>query len=366
MHLFSNSGPKRGNRTRLGLLGLAGPVAMAGVLLATVAMSGPSAAARSVPLSHQPAGRPAGASAPLQEMSTKNGSGKGTTTGSGTTTTTTTTTTSAASPLTYHGGGVFTTPYTVHTIYWVPPGYSVASGYQATVDGFVKNLAAASGSTSNVFGVATQYANSSGTPVVNSASFGGSVTDSTSFPASGCKDAGVKRGPCLSDLQVVNELHAVAGSQSWSLAYPNVYVMLMPKGVGNCASTSAGILEGYCTFGRSACSWHHDWSGLYFMVVPDPATAGGCGTGQSPNGPAEADSAVDLISHELIETLTDPSDAAWYDAGGAEIADKCLNAFGTPLGGTSGHFYNQVINGAHYYLQGEWSNASKGCAFQGA
>lgn len=356
MHLFSNLAFNLRDRlrSRIFVLALAGITGIA--LIAAASGSGHGSSSR--------------LTRPLQEASTKSNpgapgggsakKGTGTTSGSGSGTTTPT-----VSPLSYHGGAVFSSPYTIHDIYWVPPGYGVAGGYQSTIDGFARNLAAASGATTNVFDAATQYTDSAGNHVSDSATYGGSATVSSAFPASGCKDAGVKSGPCLTDMQVASEIQTVAAGQGWTVAYPNIYVMMMPKGVGNCATTSTGGLEGYCSFGRSACSWHHQWGGLYFIVMPDPATAGGCETGQSPSGVPEGDSAVDLISHELSETLTNPADGSWYDATGEEMADKCLNDFGTPLGGTTGHLYNQVINGTPYYLQGEWSNASSACVFQG-
>lgn len=98
-------------------------------------------------------------------------------------------------PLTYHGGSIFSTPYRIYDIYWVPAGYAVAAGYQSTVDGFVQNVASASGSTTNVFSTATQYTDTTGAHVAYSASFGGSVTVTDPFPASGCTDSALPNSP---------------------------------------------------------------------------------------------------------------------------------------------------------------------------
>ena len=57
---------------------------------------------------------------------------------------------------------------------------------------------------------------------------------------------------------------------------------------------------------------------------------------------------------------------AWWNANtGDEGADQCRNTaddYGPLLGGTPGvDGYNQIINGAHYILQKDWSNAHNGC-----
>jgi hypothetical protein len=44
-----------------------------------------------------------------------------------------------------------------------------------------------------------------------------------------------------------------------------------------------------------------------------------------------------------------------------ENGDLCAYGFGSPLGGTSGDAYNQVINSHHYDLQQEYSNSDAGC-----
>jgi hypothetical protein len=89
-----------------------------------------------------------------------------------------------------------------------------------------------------------------------------------------------------------------------------------------------------------------------------------CGSGQSPNGD-DADSTINVTSHEHNETITDPLGTAWYDSSGAENGDKCAWNFGTALGSNGKGLYNQVIDGHDYYLQQEWSNHSFGCVLTG-
>ncbi len=268
------------------------------------------------------------------------------------------------SPLTYHGGGVFSSAWKVYDIYWVPPGYSIASGYQSAIDGFWQNVAAGSGQSSNIFSTSTQYTGATGSHVVYNAGFGGSATVSNEFPASGCADSGVPSGPCISDIQVSAEIQSVAAAHGWTVGYPDIFNVMMPKSVGNCATYSTGAPESFCSF-AGVCAWHHQWNGLFFVVQPYVGTFGGCSTGQNPIANYDGEQAVNTLSHEVSETITDPAEQSWYDSSGNEIGDKCAWNFGTPLGGSAGAMYNQAINGAHYMLQQEWSNATSSCVQRG-
>jgi hypothetical protein len=86
----------------------------------------------------------------------------------------------------------------------------------------------------------------------------------------------------------------------------------------------------------------------------------GCTSGESPNG-NPADAVLNNVAHEHMETMTDPLGNGWFDASGREIADKCHQKFGKPLGSTATGRYNQVINGHGYWLQTVWSNRAKSC-----
>ena len=267
-------------------------------------------------------------------------------------------------PLTFHGGGIFTSAYRIYDIYWVPAGYSVTAGYQTTIDGFAQNVAADSGKTSNVFYSDTQYYDGAGNHVQYAASFGGSATTTDPFPASGCTDSALSSAPCLSDNQVANEIKTVAAAQGWTVGYPNIFVMMMPKNVGNCASYSSGGLEGWCSF-TNACAWHHQWGSMFFVVQPYLGNHPNCESGQGPSGVYDADQSINTISHEINESLTDPAAGSWYDVNGYENGDKCAWNFGTALGGPAGALYNQLIDGKGYYLQQEWSNQSSACVLTG-
>lgn len=85
----------------------------------------------------------------------------------------------------------------------------------------------------------------------------------------------------------------------------------------------------------------------------------------SPNGNAGVDGMVSVIAHELEETNTDPNLNAWYDANGAEGADKCAWTFGQALMQTpSGAYYNMTLPTASggtrkFEIQRELDSSSK-------
>src|SRR5258705_10315004 len=104
--------------------------------------------------------------------------------------------------LVYHNGPVMHTN-AAYAIYWNPAGSSTSANYKSVIDGFFTNVAAAAGSTSNVYYSDTQYYDANGNIAYNS-TFDGSVVDTTAFPASGCPDP--YTSICLTDAQLRVEI----------------------------------------------------------------------------------------------------------------------------------------------------------------
>jgi hypothetical protein len=103
--------------------------------------------------------------------------------------------------------------------------------------------------------------------------------------------------------------------------------------------------------------YHSPLQTALFTCGSDAGIAFGRGHLQSPNGNPDADVEVSPTSHEIMEAITDPDvSTGWYDAVGNENGDECAYRFDTPIGGTDGTFYNQVIKGDHYLIQTEFSN----------
>ena len=276
-------------------------------------------------------------------------------------------------PLLNHGGPVMHT-VTVHPIYWAPAGSGYPSGYQTLVDQFLGDVAAESNTTSNVWGALPQYHDGTG-HVADQLQAASSFVDTNSDPngtgihgaCTGNPGAGVPNPPtpCVADGDIRQELsNLLVAHPDWpqgSLA--DVYVFLLPAGVTECmAQYSICSNNTFCAYHSWTYAGSSSLPALY-VVEPEYAVGDpGCDpAAAAPNGNA-ADVAVNTLSHELNEAETDPYGNAWFDSKGEENGDKCAWNYGSWLGAD----YNQIVNGHHYLLQREWSNAANGCYAFGA
>ena len=248
---------------------------------------------------------------------------------------------------------------TTYAIYWIPSGYSVDGSYESLVDRYLADVAAASGTLTNVYSVATQYYDNAAA-IHYQSTFGGSYVDTTPFPSPNDCNDGVD-ATCVTDADVQAEIQHVLTLKGWHAGPDTLFFVLTPNGVGSCVDGSGTE----CTT-TSYCAYHSgfvDSNGDPVLYANEPyaATIAGCSDGTSPNGD-DADATIDTMSHEQNESISDPWGDAWLDVSGDEIADICAWQFGTPLGGTPGvDAYNQVINGHHYWLQQEYSNDGSTC-----
>jgi hypothetical protein len=234
----------------------------------------------------------------------------------------------------------------------------VDANYETLINRYLADVAHDSGDDSNVYSVATQYSDSSG-PIQYQSTFGGSYVDHDPLPASGCNDK--QDSVCLTDEQLQTEIQHVLTAQGWHGSTSNLFFIMTPDGVGSCFT--AADTECSTNF---YCAYHNDFTDsqgepVIYANEPYQATIPGCSSGSSPNGD-DADTTINTISHEQNEAISDPFGDAWWANDGSEdeMADLCAWTFGTASGsGTT--MYNQVINGDHYWLQQEYSNAADGC-----
>jgi hypothetical protein len=145
---------------------------------------------------------------------------------------------------------------------------------------------------------------------------------------------------------------------------PNdIYFLVMPPGLGACETSGpADCALGGKTSG-SFCGYHSvtDNSRYLYDVIPYNAQPGHCqSTNPRPND-NPVDPTLSTISHEQIETITDPYGDAWVNNNGDEAADICITTYGPNLGGSGTGAYNEVIHGDHYYLQAIYSNWDHAC-----
>ena len=275
-------------------------------------------------------------------------------------------------PVVYHGGSVMRN-VTLHTIFWAPPGYHFdvspspgTLGYEPLVKQFLADVAHDSASPStNVFSTLPQYQDGQGHGSSNISY--NPATDSTdltapypSLSAQCASPAGV--ATCVTDLQLEQQIDQMIGpNAASSRGLTNIWFVLLPPNVdectmpGQCATT---VFAGY----HSEFDLGH--GSTVYVAVPDPLVEFTPPPGSDPEGNPEAESAIDTIAHETVESITDPYGTGWMDPDGLEAGDKCEAGpqQGTPLGyAPDGSPYNQLINGHEYLLQYMWSNAAQGC-----
>jgi hypothetical protein len=255
--------------------------------------------------------------------------------------------------LSYHNGPVMHTN-NVYAIYWTPSAtYPISSSYQSLINQFFTDVTA-DHSVNNVYYSDTQYYDGGGA-IQDASAFTGSTVDTNALPSSGCTDS--YTSVCLSDTQIQVEIDSVAKAHGWSRTN-SIFFMFTGKGVGSCYASSSCSFSQYCAYHSNFNSTSGNT--LYANMPYADTVPAACDSNNSPNA-NEADATINVTSHEHNETITDALGSAWYDRRGYENGDKCAWNFGTQLGGSTGSYYNQVINSHHYELQQEWSNASSGC-----
>jgi len=134
--------------------------------------------------------------------------------------------------------------------------------------------------------------------------------------------------------------------------------------------TAADVKEtsGFCT---QYCGWHNNFKlnsqDIKFAFIGNPSTClAGCAPDnvkKSPHGNPGVDAMPSVITHELMEAMSDPDPATgWTDAAGYENADKCAYVYGTELVDTAtGGKYNTQIGNFRYLIQQNWDLALNGC-----
>jgi hypothetical protein len=281
--------------------------------------------------------------------------------------------------LVYSGGPVLTeaSGLIVTPIYWEPSGgqYKFPAGYEDIVDGYITNVAAASGSTDNVYSVDTEYyqdLNGTKAPVAYDVTAGTPVIDNDPLPRSGCP-VDSAYGACVTDAQLRTELTSVRSDQNLPSDLSHFYPVFLPPGVETMDADGTTSASAYCGYHRAFGSGTDQ---TVYGDLPYPPPGDVCDAGQAPNGNLAADGMVSTLSHELNEAITDPlsPETAWIDSAGHEIGDMCSETYGPPIGSTDSSNpasteYNQVIDGGKYYTQTEFSNHAfaaygigKGCA----
>ena len=168
----------------------------------------------------------------------------------------------------------------------------------------------------------------------------------------------------LTDAQIRGLLHAVANVTN-ETEYGHIYHVFLPQGQDECFDSTFSVCASnvFCAY-HSSVTFKDNGRHVLYSVEPF-ANVPGCQVKPgTPNGQL-VDSQNSVLSHELIETITDPDGDAWFDITsgamlGQEIADECV--FVTIVG--QGLFSDPVVfkvNGHRYAIQPEWNNNATAC-----
>ena len=178
-----------------------------------------------------------------------------------------------------------------------------------------------------------------------------SLTWPTSTSATIAASGSVKNGLIqVSDVNVATYINNAIKSKVISSGAKPIYVYI---GANNTRLSSG--------FGTAYCGWHSigtiGVSNIPYIAVQDFTStyARSCAAQtMSPNGDYQLDAVASILVHEIDEALTDPDLRTWYDASGAENADKCAWTFTPTFGAKKGGMANFTANGFEYLIQRNW------------
>lgn len=242
-----------------------------------------------------------------------------------------------ASNLVYNGGQVITGTANIFAIFWEPTGSTVSSGYNSLIQRFLGDV---HGTT--YYTILKQYTQSGG-GAPSTARLAGTFVDTRAYPSNPMFDSDVQAE--VSHAQSVN---------GWTSSVNNLFMVFTAKNENECFDTT----QSQCTF-TTFCGYHSFFgSNTIYAFLPYTGTSlNGCGVPRTPNNNIDADSTINVTSHELAEAVTDPLLNAWFDSSGSEIGDKCNFQFSSTTAANG----DTTMNGHPYEVQLEWDNLRNAC-----
>jgi hypothetical protein len=243
----------------------------------------------------------------------------------------------AGTPILYHNGPIMTGTPSVYVIWY---GNWTNNTAKTIIPAFLSSVGG-----SPWLNINTTYYNGSNVHLSNALTNSTSTTDNYSL------------GTNLSDANIKTIVSSAITSGRLPKNSNGIYLVLTSGDV----SESSGFLTQYC-------GWHTHGTisstDIKYGFIGDPsANYAACAaqTTKSPNNNISADAMLSVIAHEIVETTSDPDLNAWYDASGAENADKCAWTFGTQFTASNGSKYNVTLGGKQYLIQQNWV-VNTGCA----
>jgi len=233
-------------------------------------------------------------------------------------------------PILYHGGPVM---LGVTHVYYIWYGNWSSNTATSILTDFANSIGG-----SLYFDINTSYTDASGGRVSNTVTFAGSINDDYS------------QGTTLTDAAVEQVVTDAIASNRFPSDPHGVYFVL----------TSADVSEasGFCS---QYCGWHTHVTltgkdiKYAFVGNPDRCINSCAAQSVGPNCNPGADAMASIIAHELEEAVTDPDLDAWFDAGGAENADKCAWTFGATYTVANGAMANMHLGARDYLIQQNWN-----------
>jgi len=244
------------------------------------------------------------------------------------------------SNMTYHNGPVMTGTANIYAIFWEPTGSYVSPTYNSLILRYFGDIGG-----SSLYANNKQYTQTGG-------GFASNAVLASSWVDTG---AYTSTTGTLQDSQIQAEVTHAQSVNGWSPSLNNIFFVFTAKGENICLGSS-------CSF-TTFCAYHSNFgsNNLYASMVYTGTNLSACGVSTSPNSDFDADSTINVTSHEQIEAATDPLGSAWYDSRGYEIGDKCAWNFGT----TNSQGGDVTWNGHTYEVQKEWDNHVTGCVLAG-
>ena len=242
---------------------------------------------------------------------------------------------SGGSTLTYYGGPVVSSLHSIDVSYGST---SYLTGNAALITNFIGQYLG-----SGVMDWLSDY--NTPTQSIGRGTSGGVVTINPS---------GANNGSKIHDSNIQAELAAQITAGNLPAPTANTsYALFFRLGQSICDSSGACSLVsgGFCAYHGTMAVGGVTFT---YQVMPDLTGTNGCGSG------SDAQNTTAVLSHELVETITDPDvgfatvlgpPLGWYNNTKGEIGDICNGLHGTFVGTDS------VV----YTSQTQWSNVTSSC-----
>lgn len=241
--------------------------------------------------------------------------------------------------LQYGGGPVMGGTTHVYAIFWEPTGSTVSANYNSLITRYFNDVGG-----TGLYNNNSQYTDSNNNAPTTT-SFAASWVDTAAYPSS-----------TLLDADIQNEVTNALTTNNWTASIDNIFFVFTSAGENVCFDSA----QTQCSF-TTFCGYHSYFStNTIYAVIPYIGGVQGCDPSTGPNND-DADSAINVVSHEQMEAATDPLLNAWTDSSGQEIGDKCNFTFGP----TAADGSDATWNNDPYIVQEEWDNAQNGCAMSG-